>query len=291
MRIRRSIACWRRKASLKILRVKADKNVPFLQLADYRIYYELTGSPSAAVLVLANSLGTTMSMWDPQLAEFEKEFQVLRYDTRGHGQSEVTPGPYTFGQLAQDVVRLLDALKIEQAHFCGLSMGGLTGLQLGLDASGRFRKMVISSASAKFGTAEGWDKRIAAVGTGGMTLVAGQVVERWFTKEFRETAPRQVEAMRRMIEAISPEGYVHCCMALRDADLREELSRVETETMIISGTQDPVSPPADGQLLASRIPGARYCELHASHLSNVEAAEEFTRAALSFLAGSGGGNG
>jgi 3-oxoadipate enol-lactonase len=261
--------------------------VPFLQLADYRIYYELTGAPSAPVLVLSNSLGTTMAMWDPQLAEFENNFRVLRYDTRGHGQSEVTPGPYTFGQLAQDVVRLLDALKIEQAHFCGLSMGGLTGLQLGLDASRRFEKMVICSASAKFGTAEGWDKRIEAVRTSGMKQVAGQVIERWFTKEFREAAPSKVETMRRMIEGISPEGYVNCCMALRDADLRERLSEVRGETLIISGAQDPVSPPTDGKLLASGIPGARYCELNASHLSNVEAPEEFTRETLRFLTGGG----
>jgi 3-oxoadipate enol-lactonase len=265
--------------------------VPVLHQADYKLYYEFTGLPAAPVLVLSNSLGTTMSMWDPQLAEFEKKFQVLRYDTRGHGKSEVTSGPYTFAQLAQDVVRLLDALKIEQAHFCGLSMGGLTGLQLELDASRRFKKMVISSASAKFGTADGWEKRIATVRAGGMKTVAGQVVERWFTKEFREAAPQKVEVMRRMIEAISPDGYLNCCMALRDADLREELSRMRVETLIISGAQDPVSPPADGQLLASGIPGARYYELHASHLSNVEAAEKFTQAALGFLTGSGGGNG
>jgi 3-oxoadipate enol-lactonase len=261
--------------------------VPLLQLADYKLYYELTGLPDAPVLVLSNSLGTTAAMWEPQLAEFEKSFRVLRYDTRGHGQSEITPGPYTFRQLAQDVLRLLDALKIERAHFCGLSMGGLTGLQLGLEAGGRFKKLVISSASAKFGTAEGWDKRIAAVRASGMTLVAGQVLERWFTKEFREAAPGKVEAMRAMIEAISPDGYVNCCMALRNADLQEELSSVRAETLIISGTQDPVSPPRDGKLLASSIPGARYLELNASHLSNVEAAQEFTREALGFLAGGG----
>jgi 3-oxoadipate enol-lactonase len=261
--------------------------VPLLQLADYKLYYEWTGLPDATVLVLSNSLGTTAAMWGPQLAEFDKSFRVLRYDARGHGQSEVTPGPYTFRQLAQDVVRLLDALKIEHAYFCGLSMGGLTGLQLALDTSGRFKKMVISSASAKFGTAEGWDKRIAAVRTSGMKLVAGQVVERWFTKKFREAEPEKVDAMRAMIEAISPDGYVNCCMALRDADLGGELSRVRAETLIISGTQDPVSPPTDGKLLARSIPGARYCELHASHLSNVEAAKEFTREAVSFLAGGG----
>jgi pimeloyl-ACP methyl ester carboxylesterase len=166
-------------------------------------------------------------------------------------------------------------------------MGGLTGLQLGLDASGRFKKMVISSASAKFGTSDGWEKRIAAVQTGGMRAVAGQVVERWFTKEFREVEPEKVRAMREMIESVSPEGYVNCCMALRDADVRDELGRIRTETLIISGAQDSASPPADGKFLASGIVGARYSELNASHLSNVEMPQEYTRFVLDFLAGGG----
>jgi 3-oxoadipate enol-lactonase len=261
--------------------------VPFLQSSDYKLYYELTGLHEGPVLVLSNSLGTTMAMWEPQLAEFEKHFRVLRYDTRGHGRSEVTRGPFTFEQLAQDVVTLLDALKLETAYFCGLSMGGLTGLQLGLDAGGHLKKMVISSASAKFGTSDGWEKRIAAVRTGGMRAVAGQVVERWFTKEFREAEPEKVRAMREMIESVSPEGYVNCCMALRDADLRTELARIRTETLIISGAQDPVSPPTDGKFLASGIGGARYRELNASHLSNVERPQEFARVALDFLTGGG----
>ena len=261
--------------------------MPFLQSIDYKLFYEFTGVPDAPVLVLSNSLGATMAMWDPQLAEFEKHFRVLRYDTRGHGKSEVTRGAYTFKQLAQDVITLLDALKVESANFCGLSMGGLTGLQLGLDAGERLMKMVVSSASAKFGTAEGWAKRIAAVQTGGMKAVAGAVVERWFTKEFREAEPAKVQAMREMIESISADGYVNCCMALRDADVRNELGRIRTETLILSAAQDPASPPADGKFLASGIGGARYRELNASHLANVEVAQEYTRVVLDFLTSGG----
>jgi 3-oxoadipate enol-lactonase len=255
----------------------------FLQIGEYRMHYELSGAPGADVLVLSNSLGTNLAMWDPQLAEFQKHFRVLRYDTRGHGQSAVTPGEYSFAQLGGDVVGLLDALRIESAYFCGLSMGGMTGLWLGLHATKRFRKLVISSASAKFGNSESWEKRIAAVRQGGMATVATQVVERWFTTEFRERDPKAVKATREMIEGTSPEGYVSCCAALRDSDLREEVAKIATPTLIISGSQDSAAPPSDGQFLARQIRGAQYCEVHASHLLNVELSVEFTDAVLRFL--------
>src|SRR5271154_4810321 len=180
--------------------------MPFVEIQDHKIHYALSGREHAPVLVLSNSLGTNFSMWDPQLAEFEKHFSVLRYDTRGHGTSAIPPGPYIFDQLGGDVVALLDALRIESAYFCGLSMGGMTGLWLGLHATKRFRKLVISSASAKFGNSESWEKRIAAVRQGGMATVATQVVERWFTTEFRERDSKAVKATREMIEGTSPEG-------------------------------------------------------------------------------------
>src|SRR5271156_1328264 len=177
--------------------------MPFIELAEHKIHYSLTGPVSAPVLVLSNSLGTNFSMWDPQLPEFEKHFRVLRYDTRGHGQSAVTPGPYSFDQLGGDVVALLDALNIQHANFCGLSMGGMTGLWLGLHAADRLQKLIVSSASAKFGTAETWNARIEAVRKSGMKPVATVVVERWYTPEFRASAPETVRATHRMLEATS----------------------------------------------------------------------------------------
>ena len=261
--------------------------MPFVHVPGRQIHYALTGSPSAPVLVLSNSLGTNFSMWDAQLPQFEKHFSVLRYDTRGHGQSSVPPGPYTFDQLGGDVVALLDALKISRAHFCGVSMGGMTGLWLGLHAAGRFHKLVLASTSAKFGTTEGWNTRIAIVRKSGMKSVAPQVVERWYTPEFRAAAPEIVRATLQMLETTPPEGYAACCEALRDADLRENVAAIRAATLVISGAQDPVSPPADGKYLAEKIPGAKYLELPGAHLLNVEASTDYTSAVLRFLTAEG----
>jgi 3-oxoadipate enol-lactonase len=259
----------------------------FLEFPDRRIHYVLSAPSTAPVLMLSNSLGTNLSMWDAQLAEFERHFSVLRYDTRGHGRTTVVPGPYNFEQLGGDVVALLDALKLERVHFCGLSMGGMTGLWLGLHAASRVRKLIVCSAAAKFGNAELWEKRIATVRQGGMKSISTQVVERWYTREFRERAPEAVRATLEMIEGTAAEGYVNCCGALRDSDLREDVANVRTATLIISGAHDPAATPADGHFLSSSIPGAQYSELNAAHLSNIEAPEEFTREVMRFLTSEG----
>jgi 3-oxoadipate enol-lactonase len=261
--------------------------MPFVELPDYRIHYALSGPATSPVLMLSNSLGTNFSMWDPQLTDFEKHFCVLRYDTRGHGRSAVTPGPYSFEQLGGDVVALLDALKIESVCFCGLSMGGMTAMWLGLHAASQVRKLIICSASAKFGTAELWEKRMASVRQRGMKGIAMQVVERWYTPEFRASAPETTQATLQMLEATSAEGYLACCGALRDADFRETIHAIRTPTLILTGAKDPAAPPADGKYLSSTIPSARYAELDAAHISNVEVPSEFTREVMSFLSGEG----
>jgi len=261
--------------------------MPFVELPNHRMHYALSGRQDAPVLMLSNSLGTNFSMWDPQVAELEKHFSVLRYDTRGHGLSAVTPGPYTFDVVGGDAVALLDALKIASGHFCGLSMGGMTGLWLALHAAKRLHKLIVCSASAKFGTAETWDKRISAVRAGGMRAVAQQVVERWYTPEFRAADPETTSAALQVLEGISPEGYTACCAALRDADMREAIRQIRIPTLIISGARDPVSPPADGHYLSSNIPGAQYRELSGAHLSNVESPAEFTRVVVGFLTSEG----
>jgi 3-oxoadipate enol-lactonase len=239
------------------------------------------------VLVLSNSLGTNFSMWDVQLPAFEKSFYVLRYDTRGHGESAVSPGPYTFEQLGGDVIHLLDALKIDRAYFCGLSMGGMTGLWLSLQAAERFGKLIVSSTSARFGRPETWNTRIAMVRANGMQTVAAAVVERWFTPEFRARDPEAVLAAQRMLELSPSEGYIACCAALRDSDMRESLASIRIPTLVISGAKDPVAPPSAGRFLAEKIPGARYVELPAAHLSNVEAAAEFSKSVSTFLGSEG----
>ena len=178
--------------------------MPFLELKDGRLHYELEGSSQAPVLVLSNSLASALTMWEPQVKPFAQRFRLLRYDQRGHGQSLVTPGPYTTAQLAGDVLALLDGLKIERAHFCGLSMGGAAGMWIATHAPDRVNKLILSNTAAKFGTPEIWATRIESVHKGGMQAVADATMERWFTAGFRAASPQVVEKIRQSLLATSP---------------------------------------------------------------------------------------
>jgi 3-oxoadipate enol-lactonase len=257
----------------------------FAELLGVRIHYEWSGAENAPVLVFCNSLGTTLEMWEPQMAAFAKHFRVLRYDSRGHGLSSAPPGPYTVEQLADDVVHLLDALKLERVLFCGLSIGGMTGMRLGTVTANRFDKIVLCNTAAKIGTAETWNARIAAVQQGGMKAVASAVIERWLTVQHRATHPSETARGVAMLENANPEGYVASCAAVRDMDQRETIKGIRLPTLVLSGTQDAVTPLAEGRFLAERIPGARFTEVNAAHLSNWEAAEEFNREVMNFLLG------
>ena len=260
--------------------------MPYLDLQAGRVHYRFDGPATAPVIVLSNSLGATLSMWDPQGVALSRRFRVLRYDTRGHGDSAVPAGPYTIEALGSDVLELLDTLKIERIHFCGLSMGGLIGLWLGIHAAGRLDRLVVCNTAARVGTADAWNSRMAAVRSGGMKAVAPALMERWFTAAFRASAPAVVESTQKMVLQAPVEGYLACCAAVRDADLRERVAEVKARTLVITGANDPVTPPADARFLAEKIPGARYVELEAAHLSNIEAAAKFTDALLQFLSSS-----
>jgi 3-oxoadipate enol-lactonase len=248
-----------------------------------RFHYRLDGAADAPVVVLSNSLGTNLAMWDAQIPALAQKVRVLRYDSRGHGLSEGTPGPYTIAGLAQDVVGLLDALQIPTAHYCGISVGGLIGQWLGIHAARRFESLMLCNTAARIGTTDGWNTRITAVKESGIAPVASGVVPRWFTEDFARRAPAQVEAARKMLLHTPPQSYIATCAALRDEDLREAVSRVNLPTLVISGTHDAATTPADGRFVAEKIPGAQYLELNAAHLSNIEAAEPFTAALLKFL--------
>ena len=253
-------------------------------LTDSRVHYELAGPAEAPVLVFSNSLGTNFSMWDAQAAEVRKRLRVLRYDTRGHGQSSVTPGPYSIEQLGQDVLALADVLKVDEFSFCGLSMGGLIGMWLGVHAGERLRKLALCSTAAKIGNEQTWNARIEAVRKNGMKSIAPSVMERWYTAGFRQRHREIVEGTKQMIENTDVEGYAGCCGALREADLRESIRAIRTPTVVITGAHDPTTPPADGRFLAERIPGARYAELDAAHLCNVEDQAGFASELSKFLA-------
>jgi len=257
--------------------------MPFIQAGDLRMRYALAGPEGAPVVVLSHSLGADLSMWDPQGPALEGAFRVLRYDLRGHGQTTVTPGPCTIAALGGDVLRLLDALDLERVHFCGLSIGGLIGMWLGVHAPERIATLVLSNTAPRIGTAETWNARIEKVRSEGMVAIAPAVVERWFTPEFRERSPEVVASALRTLAATSPEGYVASCAAVRDADERGEIGRVRAPTLVLAGSRDPAITPADGRLLAERIAGAQYVELPASHLSNLEAPERFNAELARFL--------
>jgi 3-oxoadipate enol-lactonase len=257
--------------------------MPFIDANGTRFNYQFDGPDRAPVVVLSNSLGTTLSMWDSQAPALSQKFRVLRYDMRGHGLTTCTPGPYTIEGLARDVVGLLDALKIDRAHFCGISVGGALGQWLGVNAADRFNSLVLSNTAARIGTQDGWNSRIKAVREGGMASVADAVVSRWFTAGFVKKSPKVVEAKRQMLLRTPPEGYVATCEALREMDQRETIARVSVCTLVIAGAHDAVTTPVDARFLVDRIHAAQYVELNAAHLSNIEDAEAFTTALINFL--------
>jgi 3-oxoadipate enol-lactonase len=257
--------------------------MPFAQLPEGQIHYDLAGPASAPTLVFSNSLGATLSMWDPQLPEFQKQFRVLRYDTRGHGQSSVTPGPYTIEQLARDVLALLDELKLDHVYFCGLSMGGQIGMWLALNAPTRLHKLILCDTAAKIGTPEMWNSRIEAVRKGGMKQISAAVMERWFSATYRANSPEVVATIKLVLERQNPDGYIANCAAVRDFDARETITAITVPTLVIAGTHDAATTPSDGHYLAGRIAGAQYVELNAAHLSNIEAPGHFTSRSSSFL--------
>lgn len=253
--------------------------MPFIN----RFHYQLDGEKGLPVVVLSNSLGTTLDMWAAQVELFSQHFQVLRYDTRGHGESIVSPGPYQFEQLARDVVNLLDGLGIEKAHFCGISMGGQTGQWLGIHAGHRFNKLVLCNTAAKIGTPEGWNDRARLVSGQGMGPVADTTISRWFTADFAEQNPAKVNPLINLLRQTSPAGYAACCQALAQADFRDTISQISNPTLLVAGLHDPVTTPADADFMAARIAGSQRADVSASHISNVEATDAFNQAVLDFL--------
>jgi 3-oxoadipate enol-lactonase len=271
--------------------------LPTIDIRRENFNCRIDGPAGAPVLVLSNSLGADLAMWDPQIPTLTKQFRVLRYDQRGHGASTVTaaardssrlaPGAYSLEALGRDVLSLLDALKIKRAHFCGLSMGGATGMWLAANAPERVDRLVLANTAPKFSTPEAWNARIDAVRKGGVEAIADAVLERWLTSGFRARDPETTARMRKMMVATPVAGYIGCCAAIRDADLRDALPKIAAPTLVIAGTHDPANPPAEGRAFAARIPGARVVELDAAHISNVEAPEEFTAQLVGFLLAEG----
>lgn len=248
-------------------------------------HYKLSGTPNSPVLVFSNSLGADNSMWDELVPFLLPYFQVLQYDTRGHGGSEITTEPYTIALLGQDVIDLLDELKIEKAYFCGLSMGGLIGQWLGIHHSERFSKIIIANTAAKIGDDEAWNSRIETINKSGMDTIVSATMERWFTDAFRQNNSQRVAETKAMFLNTDVLGYANCCAAVRDADFREDLNKITSKILVITGDEDAVTNIEHAEYLVSQIPDATLSVLPARHLSATELPEQFASLLIQFIVG------
>lgn len=245
--------------------------------------YKISGKPNNPVLVFSNSLGADNSMWDELVPFLLPYFQVLQYDTRGFGGSEITTEPYTIELLGQDVINLLDELKIDEAYFCGLSMGGLIGQWLGIHHPERILKIILANTAAKVGEAEMWNNRIKAVKESGIESIVLGTMERWFSEEFRINNPQRVAEIQKVFSNCEVLGYVNCCAAIRDADFSEDLHKINLKTLVITGDEDVVTTVADAEFLVKNIPNATLTILKSRHLSATELSEVFASILIEFL--------
>ena len=245
---------------------------------------QVDGPEGAPALLLSNSLSSDLSMWDEQVPLWAERFRVIRYDQRGHGGSVVSAAPYTMDQLGRDAVAVLDQLGVAQAHFCGLSMGGMVGMWLLTHAPARIGRAVLANTAAYMGPASLWDGRVALARAGGMEATVAPTVTRWFPAHFHAAAPGAIERMRAMIRRVPVEGYVGSCLAIRDMDQRAAIRGVTNPVLVVIGGCDPATTPADGALIHGAIAGSAVVTLDAGHLSNIELPEAFAEVVMGFLA-------
>jgi len=247
------------------------------------VHHLLQGPEDAPVLMLSNSLGTTLRMWDEQAPKLLTRFRLLRYDHRGHGGSPIPPGPYTIEDLGWDVLALLEQLGIERFSFCGLSLGGMVGMWVAGEAPERIDRLVLCCTSARFAP-DTFDSRARTVREHGVAEIADAVLERWFTPAFRASQHDVVEWAKRMLLETPAEGYAGCCEAVRDAELSGRLGDIRAPTLVIAGADDPAAPPEQAELICDSIPEARLVVLEqAAHLANVEQPKALTQALLDHL--------
>ena len=238
------------------------------------VNYALSGPPGAPVVVLSCSLGTDLSMWEPQAQRLSERMRVLRYDLRGHGRSPVPPGPYSIADLGGDLLALLDRLEIPRASLCGVSIGGMTSIWTAANAPERVERLVVCCSSAYLDPEGTYRDRARAVREHGIEPLVDAALGRWFTAGFAETHPAVVQLRRQNLLATPAEGYAGCCEALADMDLRDSLADVRAPTLVISGREDPATPPEHGRLIADGIPAARFDVVaDAAHLANLQQPE------------------
>lgn len=252
-----------------------------------KLHHRFDGPQDAPVLALPSSLGTTTELWGANVASWSETSRVLRYDQRGHGGSEVPPGPYSIEDLGRDFVSLLDELRIDRVSFCGLSLGGATAMWLAAYAPERIDRLVLACTSPRFGDPRSWLDRAAVVRDKGPEAIADTVLERWFTPRFVHERPQVVARFRELLVTTSRDGYAGCCEAVAGWDFRDALGQIEAPTLVIAGAEDTATPSDHGRLIADRIPKARLVVLPgAAHLGNVERADAFSSLVSEHLAAS-----
>jgi 3-oxoadipate enol-lactonase len=223
-------------------------------------------------------------MWDRQVPQFSGEYRVVRYDLRGHGRSPQSASAFTLDDLGKDVLRLLEQHGIERAHFCGLSLGGLIGQWLGLHAAERLLSLALVDTTPRMGAPEVWNQRFAHIEAGGMAAISQGTMERWFTESFRQREAETVTRVRKVLEATPASSYMACARVVRDSSIEfTDLERINVPTLVMTGTFDSAAKPEDARRVSSHIPGSRYLELPAAHISPVEASDAFNEALGTFL--------
>lgn len=248
----------------------------------YQLAVQVQGLKDAPVIVFSNSLGTDHGMWQVQVAAFTAHYQVVTYDTRGHGASAVIDTT-TLSNLAEDVVDVLDALKIEKAHFCGISMGGITGLYLAIHHTERFLSVTIANSAAKIGMAESWNGRANSVEQQGLAELVKTTHTRWFSEYFDYAHDVLAQKTIQSLALTPSQGYANACRALADADLRDQLNQIQIPTLIIAGQFDPVTTIQDAEFMHQSIENSQFEVLAASHLSNIEQPQVFNQTLSKFI--------
>ena len=252
-----------------------------------RMNVAVEGPERAPVVTLSHSLAANLEMWRPQIAELTRRYRVVRYDIRGHGGTERPSGPFTLRDLAEDVRALLHNLDIPRTHFVGLSLGGMIGQQIAVDHPELLESLVLADTLSAYGpdAVEMWEGRIAAAsGPDGMEPLVEPTVMRWFTADFREARPDQINWVRGMIRATQPEGFIGCSHAVMRLNLTDRLRSVKVPTLILVGRQDPTTPVSGSEIIRDAIGGSQMTVIeNAAHISNIEQPEAFSAAVQRFL--------
>ncbi|MBF9038261.1 3-oxoadipate enol-lactonase [Rhodobacterales bacterium LSUCC0387] len=267
-------------------KVKHCAETGFVETPTSKIHFCIDGARNSDWIILSNSLGANLNMWNDQIPLLSSKFRVLRYDTRGHGGSSTPNGRYTFDDLCFDVMQLMDHFEIESTVFMGLSMGGMTGLGLGLQFPQRFSKIVCADgrADAPEVFRNMWDDRISKVHDGGLQAIVDGTIQSWFTSDWIERNPSHVAEIKNMVLSNDAEGYVGCCYALKELDYLKELPRLTVPVLYVGGDQDKGASPEVMSNMAEATPNATYVKIRdAAHVANINAPERFNAAIQNFL--------